>query len=112
MPTLPILPPIAPHSPRTTPATYTHDWNLIWILVTVFSILVLEFALALSWLRIHNIRSKARWRNLRKSGVIVVNGPTLIWVKDLPPRRMVSHFNLREAAGAQEGADLGAGEVI
>jgi hypothetical protein len=32
----------------------------------------------------------------------VVNGPTLIWVNDLPPRRQVSKFDLREVFGVQE----------
>jgi hypothetical protein len=105
MPTLPIRPPTSPLTPRSTPATHARDWSLFWILVAVLSVLFLELVLALSWIRYHNIRSKARWRSLRERGVVVVNGSTLIWVSDLPPRRQVSKFNLREVSGVQEDVD-------
>jgi hypothetical protein len=112
MPALSILPPTTPHSPRTTRATYPHDWEPIWVLVTVLSILVVEVVLALSWLRIHNLRCKARWKNLRERGVVVVNGPSLIWVENLPLRRTVSHFNLREVVEVQKEAELSGGEEV
>jgi hypothetical protein len=102
MPTLPIHPPNNPLTPRTTPTIHTRDVTILWILVTVLSILFLELILALAWIRIHNIRSKARWRSLRKRGIVVVSGPALIWASDLPVQRQVSKFDLREVFGVQE----------
>jgi hypothetical protein len=73
------------------------DWHLLWILVIVAGILVFQCALALAWIRFHNLNSKARWRRLRERGVVVVHGPALVWAADLPPRRDVSYINLGQA---------------
>jgi hypothetical protein len=105
MPIIPILPPINPLLSRTTPATYLQDWELIYILVTIAILLILELTLVFTCIRIHNLHSKARWRRLRERGVVVVNGPALIWMDNLPLRRGISLFNVRQPAeeGKREG---------
>ena len=93
-----------PRSPRSTPATFPVDWELAWILITVAGLLVLELTLVLTCIRCHNLRSKARWRRLRERGVVVVSGPALLWVGDLPIRNQISYFNLRQAAASSRQA--------
>jgi hypothetical protein len=88
--------PATPLSPYTTPTTYERDWPLISVLIAVFGILFLEFTLAIVWIRIHNLRNKARWRRLRNRGVVIVSGAALVWVEDLPPRKQISYYNFRE----------------
>jgi hypothetical protein len=106
MPALPSVRPITPLSPRTTVATYERDWPLIWVLTTVFGIVFLEFVLAITWICIHNLRSKARWRHLRERGVVIVSGAALVWVDDLPLRRQISYFNLREKIEKEKHGEL------
>lgn len=102
MPAIKALPPCSPLTPRSTPAHYSHDWPLIWILITVGSILLLEIVLALAWLRIHNLRSKARWKRLRDRGVVIVSGAALLWTRDLPLRPYISYLNLRQVIEKQK----------
>ncbi|KAF1912540.1 hypothetical protein BDU57DRAFT_459278 [Ampelomyces quisqualis] len=98
MPSLPRRTPASPLEPLVTPAVHATDWPLIYILLTVFIILSLEFALAITWIRIHNLRSKARWRSLRERGVIIVSGAAMVWAQDLPSRRGgISRMNLHDA---------------
>lgn len=87
-------------------AYYPFDWELFWIVLTVVLIAIAEALLVCLGLLLHNRRSKARWQHLRERGVVVVNGPSLTWVDSLPPRRMVSTFNLRQASQA-----LGRGQL-
>lgn len=104
MPSLPILPLTSPLDLRVTPATPATDWPLLYILLAASIILALEVALVITWLRIHNLRSKARWRRLRERGVVVVSGAAMIWVDDLPTRREgISRINLHEARWDRTG---------
>jgi hypothetical protein len=96
--------PSSPLLPRQTPALdESRDWTLLWILITHTAILALELVLALAWIRIHNLRSKARWRRLRERGVVVVSGAAMIWAYDLPLRRGVSYFDVRRAMEMEGG---------
>jgi hypothetical protein len=83
--------------------SHHYDWTLIWILVAVGAFLLLELGLAIAWLRIHNLRSKARWSRLREQGVVVVSGAAMVWMDDLPIKRGVSYVNLREVVKNEEG---------
>jgi hypothetical protein len=87
------MPPPSPRSPRTPP---DRDWPLIWVLTSVSIILFFELVVAIAWIRILHLRSQARWRRLRERGVVIVSGPALVWVQDLPVQRQVSYLNLRE----------------
>ncbi|CAO2656994.1 Nn.00g057970.m01.CDS01 [Neocucurbitaria sp. VM-36] len=71
------------------------DWELVYIILGVIGIVFLEILIVFGCIRLHNLRSKARWRRLRERGVVVVNGPALIWADDLPPQPTFSSFNLR-----------------
>jgi hypothetical protein len=90
--------------PDTYAAQGTHptDWGLIWILVVVASILLFETVLAVAWIRIQNLRSKAHWRRLRQRGIVIVDGPALVWADDLPPQRGISYFNLGQTLQASK----------
>lgn len=101
MPALPILPPDNPLTlpdASTTPVIWTdpRDWSLYWVLLTVGVIITFEIILALAWLRIHNLRSKARWRRLRNRGIVIVSGSALVYVDDLPRRHGVSRYDIQE----------------
>lgn len=87
-------------TPKHTPNPFLIDWELLSIILVVSCIVLLEIAAALAYIRIHNLRSKARWRRLRERGVVIVDGPTLIWADDLPPQPTFSTFNLRQLARA------------
>ena len=89
-----------PLSPRSTPDRYPVDWDMFWILLAVTGILLLEAAIAIGWVCFHHTRSTRRWQRMRKKGVVVVSGPALLWVGDLPVRNQISYFNLRQAAEA------------
>jgi hypothetical protein len=93
------------HNPFYTRNHKSHhyDWTLIWVLVAVGALLLLELALTIAWLRIHNLRSKARWSRPREQGVVVVSGAAMVWMDDLPIKRGVSHVNLKEAVRKDEG---------
>jgi hypothetical protein len=65
-------------------------------LTSVSIILFFELVVAIAWIRILHLRSQARWRRLRERGVVIVSGPALVWVQDLPVQRQVSYLNLRE----------------
>lgn len=86
------------HAARAAQGTHDFplDLPLIWILVVLASIFIFQTAAILSLLRLHNVRSKARWRRLRERGVVIVDGPTLIWRDDLPPPPTRSTMNLRQ----------------
>jgi hypothetical protein len=86
----------SPLTPRSTPV----DRDLIRILIAVAGLLLLEAAIAIGCVFYRHKRSTTRWRHLRERGVVVVNGPSLLWVGDLPIRQQVSYFNLRQAADA------------
>jgi hypothetical protein len=87
-----------PFSPRSTRTP--RDWELFWILLTVGLILFLEVVLAVVCIRTHNRQSKARWKRLRERGVVIVSGPAIAWVRDLPLQQQVSYLNLRQTAEA------------
>jgi hypothetical protein len=97
MPAIHIHPPSNPFQRLQTPVTNHRDWALIWILLTVTAVVVIEIILAIVWIRIHNLRSKARWRRLRERGVVIVNGAALVWIHDLPMQNGVSYFHLKQA---------------
>jgi hypothetical protein len=102
MPIVLILPSINPLLSRTTFATYPQDWDLIYILITIAILIILELILVFTCIRIHNLHSKARWKRLRERGVVVVNGPALIWMDNLPLRRGISLFNVRQTAEEEQ----------
>lgn len=79
------------------------DWQLILVLLIVAGIVLLQIVLALGYIRLQNLRSKARWRRLRERGVVFVEGPALIWIDDLPPRATFSTFDLRKTLQASRG---------
>jgi hypothetical protein len=83
MPAVRVLSSSSPLATRMTSAHHIRDWPLTWVLIAVGSILFLELILAIVWIRIHNLRSKARWRRLRQRGVVIVSGAALLWTKDL-----------------------------
>ncbi len=71
------------------------DWQTLATILAVIAVLLLEICIALTWLRCHDQRSKAKWRRRRENGIVIVNGPVLVWADDLPPQRLYSAFNLR-----------------
>jgi hypothetical protein len=89
-------------SARSTPTHYTRDWALIWVLVTVGSILLLEALLVVALLHRSTLRRRARWRRLHDRGVVIVSGAALLWTKDLPLRPYISYLNLRQIADQQK----------
>ncbi|KAI2479141.1 hypothetical protein Ptr902_09352 [Pyrenophora tritici-repentis] len=70
------------------------DKTQLFVILVVVGILLFETFLAIAYIRYHNLSSKARWRRLRERGVVVVNGPALIWTDTLPPAPTTSTFNL------------------
>ncbi|EOA88941.1 uncharacterized protein SETTUDRAFT_106486 [Exserohilum turcica Et28A] len=92
MPALPTTTPISQHDHNRRRL----DWPLIWAVICVASILVFQILLILCCIRVAISRSKARWARLRDQGVVVVDGPTLIWMDTMPPAPTVSTFNLRQ----------------
>jgi hypothetical protein len=82
--------------------SHHHDWTLIWILVGVGAFLLLELVLALAWLRIHNLRSKARWSRLRERGVVVVSGAAMVYMDGIPTGRGISYVNFKQAVRAEK----------
>jgi hypothetical protein len=89
-------------SVRAAPAHPPHDWPLTWVLIIVGLILVIELVLAILWIRVQNLRSKARWARLRQRGVVIVSGAALLWTEDLPLKPYISHLNLRQMVEKQE----------
>ncbi|KAH3948297.1 hypothetical protein HBI56_124950 [Parastagonospora nodorum] len=89
-------------SARAAPAHLPRDWPLIWTLITVGVILVIELVFAILWIRVHNLRSKARWARLHQRGVVIVSGAALLWTEDLPLKPYISHLNLRQIVEKQE----------
>jgi hypothetical protein len=75
---------------------------LIWVLVTVGSILLLEALLVVALLHRSTLRRRARWRRLHDRGVVIVSGAALLWTKDLPLRPYISYLNLRQIAHQQK----------
>jgi hypothetical protein len=82
--------------------SHPHDWTLICVLVGVGAFLLLELVLALAWLRIHNLRSKARWSRLRERGVVVVSGAAMVYMDSVPTGRGVSYVNLKQAVRVEK----------
>jgi hypothetical protein len=82
--------------------SHPHDWTLICVLVGVGAFLLLELVLALAWLRIHNLRSKARWSRLRERGVVVVSGAAMVYMDSVPTGRVISHVNLKQAVRVEK----------
>ncbi|KAF2132547.1 hypothetical protein P153DRAFT_262898, partial [Dothidotthia symphoricarpi CBS 119687] len=66
------------------------------VLTAVAGILVLEAFATIAYLRWHDRSSKAKWKRLRERGVVVVDGPVLMWTDNLPPRPTNSTFNLHQ----------------
>ncbi|KAF1946293.1 hypothetical protein EJ02DRAFT_329435, partial [Clathrospora elynae] len=81
------------------------DWTLIWIIFGVAGILILilETAFVFTAIRLANVYSKARWTRLRQRGVVIVDGPALIWTDTIPIAPKTSTFNLRQTL--QESQD-------
>ncbi|KAF2846823.1 hypothetical protein T440DRAFT_404927 [Plenodomus tracheiphilus IPT5] len=71
------------------------DWSVVWVLLGVTGIVLLQIAVVIAFLWDRKKRSETRWRLLRERGVVIIDGPALIWVNDLPPRPTLSTFNLR-----------------
>jgi hypothetical protein len=84
--------------------SHPYDWTLFWILVGVGVFLLFELALALAWLRIHNLRSKARWSRLRERGVVVVSGAAMVYMDSVPTGRGISYVNLKQAVRVEKEA--------
>lgn len=91
--TMPVLHP-NPNLHLPPPQQRTFNNSLLYILLTLFAILLLETFLVLGYLRYHNLASKKRWRELRERGEVLVDGPVMVWAEDLPPRRTVSRVDL------------------
>jgi len=72
------------------------DWPLFLIIIGVLIILLCQIILVIAFLRWSNVHSKARWRRLRQRGVVILDGPALIWTNPIPPGPTVSTFNLRQ----------------
>jgi hypothetical protein len=102
MPAIQKLPPCSPFFARSTPAHHARDWPLIWILITVGSILLLEAVLVVALLRRSTLRRRARWRRLHDRGVVIVSGAALLWTRDLPLRPYISYLNLRQIVDQQK----------
>ncbi|KAF2831199.1 hypothetical protein CC86DRAFT_401746 [Ophiobolus disseminans] len=88
----------SPRSPRSTHVKHRVDWELFGVLFVVFTVLILEIALVISFLKSHYKRSTGRWTHLLGKGVVVV-GP-LKRETDLPLRKQISYINLKAAAAA------------
>ncbi|KAH4026153.1 hypothetical protein HBH92_173650 [Parastagonospora nodorum] len=102
MPALDLLSQSYTLSARAAPAHLPRDWPLIWTFITVGVILVIELVFAILWIRVHNLRSKARWARLHQRGVVIVSGAALLWTEDLPLKPYISHLNLRQIVEKQE----------
>jgi hypothetical protein len=72
------------------------DWPLLWVLISVSSILIFQVLIVIAFIRWANVHSKARWRRLRQRGVVILDGPALIWTNPIPPAPAISTFNLRQ----------------
>lgn len=72
------------------------DFELFLVLVTVAGVIFLQTLAVISCLYYNNYHGKAKWRRLRKKGIVVVNGPVLYWADDdpLPPIR--PSFDMRQ----------------
>lgn len=90
------------HSLEPTTHEYPIDWQLIWIILGVTVVILFQICAVLTCIWIHNIRSKARWLRLRERGIVIVDGPALIWADDLPPQSTISTFNLRQFSEANQ----------
>ena len=102
MPAIDLLSRTSTLSARAAPTHHPRDWPLTWVLTVVGIILFIELVLAIVWIRVHNLRSKARWASLRQRGVVIVSGAALLWTEDLPLKPYVSHLNLRQIVEKQE----------
>ncbi|KAH6879161.1 hypothetical protein BKA58DRAFT_436854 [Alternaria rosae] len=72
------------------------DWPLFLIILGVIIILLFQILFVFALLRWSNVRGKARWKRLRQRGVVILDGPALIWANSMPPGPTVSTFNLRQ----------------
>ncbi|KAH9873541.1 hypothetical protein IAQ61_004165 [Plenodomus lingam] len=81
------------HSTAETCHT-TGDGPVTWIPAIVAGIILLQIGLVFALLWMGHNRSKTYWRLLRESGEVSVNGPVLVWTRDLPPRPTISTLNL------------------
>ncbi|RMZ66684.1 hypothetical protein GMOD_00002043 [Pyrenophora seminiperda CCB06] len=72
------------------------DRTQVYVILIVLGIILFQIALAFAYIRFLNLSSKTRWRRLRQRGVVVVNGPALIWTNTIPPPPLTSTFNLRQ----------------
>lgn len=79
----------------TSRATYPIDWSLIWIIFIITGILFLQTVSVLTLLYLLVLRRETYWRRLRERGEVILDGPVLIWTRDLPPKPTISTFNLR-----------------
>jgi hypothetical protein len=89
--------------PRPINATRHHPDRLsIWIVLGAVGILLFQVIFLLSCISLGISQSKARWRRLRKSGVIFVDGPAAIYTDTIRPAPTVSTFNLRQVLEASQ----------
>ena len=95
-----IYPAESPLFPRSTHAKYLMDRQTSWVLLAVALILLIELALAVAFIFYFHAQRTSYWEQKRKDGIVIVSGPALIWVGDLPARHHISYINLRKAAEA------------
>lgn len=86
--------PSLPSTVELRPSTI--DWPVICTLLIVAGIISFQTMVVFAFLRIHTVRSEMRWRLLREKGLVIVDGPMLIWADNLPPRPTLSTFNLHD----------------
>ncbi|KAL5121357.1 hypothetical protein ACEQ8H_000825 [Pleosporales sp. CAS-2024a] len=114
MPAIDAPPPHSPLSSRKTPAHPPRDWPLIWVLSALSLILSLQLVLAIAWIRVHNVRSKARWQRLRQRGVVIVSGAALLWSQDVAAPALkpsISHQYLQQALEKQRVEEVGDDDI-
>ncbi|RYN86745.1 hypothetical protein AA0120_g7879 [Alternaria tenuissima] len=87
--------PALPISTHATTAHHGTDWPLLWIIIGVTSIILFQTFIAVALIRWANLRSKARWKDLRNRGIAILDGHSLIWRDTIPPAPTVSTYNLR-----------------
>jgi len=84
------------YNTATTPhqAPYPVDWPLIWTVITVTGILLFQTLTIIALLHLQAVRRETYWKRLRDRGQVFVDGPMLIWARDLPPQPTFSTFTL------------------
>lgn len=92
------MPPILTTSTSNNSQRDSFDRPQFCVILAVLGIVLIQTTLAIAYIRFLNLNSKARWRRLRQRGVVIVDGPALIWTNEIPPAPLTSTFNLRQAS--------------